>query len=131
MKKAERVSSLPVGGSSLLVIFGTICLTVLALLSVSTVLAQQRMADSVHRAVTAWYEADLKAERIFAGLRRGETIPEVSEDKGVFRYSCPISQHQQLEVELQKTEEGWEVLRWQAVAYGEAPTQALPVWNGQ
>lgn len=130
MKKAERLSPAAVGGSSLLVIFAVVCLTVLALLSLSTALAEKRMAEGAHRAVIAWYEADLEAERIFARLRNGECVPGVVEEAGLCRYSCPVSDYQQLEVELQKTAEGWTVLRWQAVAYPEAVNETLPVWNG-
>lgn len=131
MKKAERLSPAAVGGSSLLVIFAAVCLTVLALLSLSTVLAEKRMAEGAHRAVTAWYEADLEAERIFARLRNGETVPGVAEENGMVRYQCPISAYQTLEVELQETEDGWTILRWQAVAHPETVEETLPVWNGQ
>lgn len=130
MKKQERTSPLAIGGSSLLVIFGVLCLTVLALLSLSTVLAEQRMAESAHRAVTGYYEADLEAERIFARLRKGETVPGVVEENGICRYSCPISAYQVLKVELQETEDGWIILRWQAVAHPETVEETLPVWNG-
>lgn len=130
MKKTERFSPPAIGGSSLLVVFAVVCLTVLALLAVTTVQAEKRMAESAHRAVTAWYEADLEAERIFARLRNGERVSGVVEEAGLCRYSCPVSDYQQLEVELQKTAEGWTVLRWQAVAYPEAVNEILPVWNG-
>lgn len=130
MKKTERFSPPSIGGSSLLVVFAVVCLTVLALLAVTTVQAEKRMAESAHRAVTAWYEADLEAERIFARLRSGETVPNVTESGGLYRYTCPISRHQQLEVELQKTADGWAVLRWQTVAHPEAAEETLPVWNG-
>lgn len=131
VKNKERLSAPAIGGSSLLVIFGVVCLTVLALLSLSTVLAEKRMAEGAHRGVAAYYEADLEAERIFARLRSGETVPGVVRENWIYRYQCPISAHQTLEVELQKTEAGWTVLRWQAVAHPEAGNEMLPIWKEQ
>ena len=130
MKTRERAASPAVGGSSLLVIFGVVCLTVLALLSLSTVLAEQRMAEGAHRAVEAYYEADLEAERIFTRLRNGERVPGVAEENGICRYSCPVSAHQQLAVELQKEDDTWTVLRWQVVVSSETAEETLAVWNG-
>lgn len=128
MKKS--LSPPVLGGSSLLVIFAVLCLTVLALLSVSTVQAENRMARASAEAVTAYYEADLQAEQIFARLRAGETLPNVQEEAGIYRYACPISEHQTLYVTLQKQQNSWHILRWQAVAHPEELSETLPVWNG-
>lgn len=130
MKKHVRISPPAIGGSSLLVIFAVLCLTVFALLSLSTVQAEKRLSDTVADAVVAYYEADLEAERIFARLRSGETVPGVQETAGIYRYACPISENQTLMVELQKTEDTWTVLRWQVSAQPEEISQTLPVWDG-
>lgn len=130
MKKRARISPPAIGGSSLLVIFSVLCLTVFALLSLSTVQAEKRLSDTAADAVTAYYEADLEAERIFARLRSGETVPGVQETAGIYRYACPISENQTLMVELQKTEDTWTVLRWQVAAQPEEISQTLPVWDG-
>ena len=53
----KRISAL--GISSVLVIFAVLCLTVFAVLSVSTVQAQLRLADSTRRAVTGYYSRKL------------------------------------------------------------------------
>lgn len=129
MKQKERISPPAIGGSSLLVIFAVLCLTVFALLSVSTVQAEKRMADASINAVAAYYEADLEAEKIFARLRAGETVPGVRESEEIYSYSCPISENQRLEVELQKSREVWTVLRWQAVAEPGEISETLPVWG--
>ena len=55
-----------VGGSSLLVIFAVLCLTVFALLGFSTVQADMRLSDESAEAVSEYYEAELQAETIFA-----------------------------------------------------------------
>lgn len=130
MKQKERISPPAIGGSSLLVIFAVLCLTVFALLSVSTVQAEKRMADASIGAVTAYYEADLKAEKMFARLRAGEAVPGVRESEGIYRYTCPISENQRLEVELQESGETWTVLRWQTVAEPAEISETLPVWEG-
>lgn len=128
--KKERIAPPAIGGSSLLVIFAVLCLTVFALLSLSTVQAEKRMADAAARAVEDYYAADLEAQKTFARLRAGETVSGVQEDGGTYRYSCPISENQTLEVELEKTEDSWEVLRWQVVSQSEPISETLPVWNG-
>lgn len=126
----QKFSPTAIGSSSLLVIFAVLCLTVLALLSLSTVMAEKRLADASAEAVAAYYQADTAAEEIFARLRGGETVPEVSVDGEYYRYQCPISANQQLEVTLQRTLQGWTVLRWQAVAYPDPITEDLQVWDG-
>lgn len=126
----QKFSPAAIGGSSLLVIFAVLCLTVFALLSVSTVMAEKRLADASAEAVTAYYRADTAAEEIFARLRDGEEVPEVSQDGEYYRYQCPISANQQLEVTLRQTAQGWTVQRWQAVAYPDPITEDLQVWDG-
>jgi len=120
------------GGSSLLVIFSVLCLTVFALLSLSTVLAHSRLSDAAAEAVSAYYAADAEAEVLFARLREGE-LPEGVEKNGEYcSYSCPISETQRLEVELRQEGGTWTVLRWQAVSTAESAGEAdLPVWDGE
>lgn len=130
MKGKSGISSPAVGGSSLLVIFGVLCLTVFAVLSLSTALSARRLSDANGENVAAYYAADLEAEGIFARLRNGETVPGVRTDGRVFCYSCPVSQYRTLEVALEKKEEGWTVLRWQLVAQLEHVEETLPVWDG-
>lgn len=131
MKKETPISPPAIGGSSLLVIFAVLCLTVFALLSLSTVQAEKRLSDTAADAVTAYYEADLEAERIFSRLRSGETVPGVQMSAEIYSYACPISENQTLMVQLQKTEDTWTVLRWQVTAQPEEISQTLPVWNGK
>lgn len=131
MKKTHRMSAPAVGGSALLVVFAVLCLTVFALLSLSTVQAEKRMADASAQAVTAYYEADLEAERIFARLRSGETVSGVQRDGNSYRYSCRVTENQMLHVELEKEEDGWRVCRWQVIAQSEPISETLPVWDGK
>lgn len=130
MKKQETSAPVAIGGCSLLVIFGVLCLNVLALLSLNTAMAEKRMADSSIQSVTAWYEADLTAQRIFAELRIGKNLSHVTFHEGTHSFSVPISQSQTLEVELKQEADRWTVLRWQAVAHPEEINETLPVWQG-
>lgn len=128
--KKERISPPAIGGSSLLVIFALLALTVFALLSLSTVQAEKRMADAAAQAVTDYYAADLEAERIFARLRTGETVSGVTVDGNRYCYDCAISAHQVLKIELEKKENTWNVCRWQVIASAEPISETLPVWDG-
>ena len=129
--KKERISAPAVGGSSLLVIFAVLCLTVFALLSLSTVQAERRMADAAAKTVSDYYTADLQAQKIFARLRTGETVDAVTVAGDTYRYSCVISKHQALEVTLQKEDDTWRVCRWQVCAAAEEISETLPVWDGK
>ena len=131
MAKKQRLSVPVVGGSSLLVIFAVLCMTVFALLSLSTVQADGRLNQASVEAVSEYYAADTKAEEIFARLRQGEIPPEVTETNGIYTYDCPISENQALHVEVQKTAEGWKILRWQAVVTAEWEEGALNLWDGE
>ena len=132
MKEKRRLSIPAIGGSSLLTIFAVLCLTVFALLSLSTVQAEKRMADASHQAVSDYYAADAQAEAIFARLRNGEPVPGVAEAGDIYTYTCPISQQQTLLVELKHTDGVWEVLRWQAMVTEEPNIEeTLTVWSGK
>lgn len=124
-------SSPAVGGSSLLVIFSVLCLTVFALLSVSTVQADRRLATASAEAVQAYYQADRQAEEIFARLRAGQTVPGVVDDGSACHYSVPISDSQTLFVTVTRQETGWQIQRWQTVASDFLEIDFLPVWDGQ
>lgn len=131
MKKKTRSSVPAVGGSSLMVIFGVLTLCVFAFLSISTAQADRRLSDASARAVSAYYEADRQAEEIFARLRSGEQPRSVTVSENLYSYQCPISENQQLFVELSFDGESWEILRWQAVAQPSESTETMPVWDGE
>ena len=131
MRRKDRLSAPAFGGSALLVIFGVLALTVFALLTLSTALADRRLSDAAAEAAAAYYEADLEAERIFARLRSGELPETVVKKEERYSYCCPVSRHQTLQVELEKGDAGWEVLRWQILAQPEEEDRFLPVWDGK
>ena len=102
MRVKERFSPPVVGGSSLLVIFAVLCLTVFALLGLSTVQADRRLSDASAQAVRAYYEADVQAETILAQLREGRMPEGVAVNGEFYAYVCPISDTQELQVQLRR-----------------------------
>ena len=132
---SKREAPPAVGGSSLLIIFAVLCLTIFALLSLSTVQADRRMAEASLQAVKDYYEADAKAEAILASLRQGEVpvegVGELEQNGTVYCYQCVVSDVQALEVEVKIIGSDYEILRWQLVSTAEWETdESLNVWNG-
>lgn len=105
-----------VGGSSLLIIFAVLCLTVFTLLALGTVQADSRLSDASIRAVSDYYEAELEAETILASLRDGIVLEGVTVEENIYSYSCPISSGQDLVVQVKVEGDCWTILRWQAVS---------------
>ena len=131
MDRKRRFSPPVVGGSSLLTVFAVLCLTVFALLSLSTVLADGRLSDLSAQAVTDYYEADCRAEEIFAKLRAGEIPAEVTEADGVYSYACPVSDTQTLLVSVQEQRTGWAVVQWKTVSTADwQEDESLNLWDG-
>lgn len=114
MKQRKQFSPPIVGGSSLLVIFAVLCLTVFTLLALSTVQADSRLSDASVRAVSDYYSADLQAEAILSRLRQGQIPETVQVDQNIYSYTCPISDTQELFVEVCYQNDTWTILRWQA-----------------
>ena len=131
MDKRETFSPPAVGGSCLLVIFAVLCLTVFALLSLSTVQANGRLANASVAAVSAYYQADCQAEAVLARLRSGQVPEGVAADGDTYTYTCPISDTQSLEVRVRLEGDSWTVLRWQAVSTVEWEAEdSLDLWSG-
>lgn len=120
-----------VGGSSLLVIFAVLCLTIFSLLALSTVQAGGRLSQTSADAVAAYYQADTQAEEILARLRAGKIPDGVALTDDIYSYSCPISDTQALSVAVRMNGESYTILRWQAVSITDwTPDDSLPVWGG-
>lgn len=131
MRREEHFAPPAVGGTSLLAVFAVLCLTVFALLGLSTVQANGRLADASTGAVSGYYAADYEAEQILALLRAGQLPEGVSAQDGVYSYACPISDAQTLMVEVRLEGTDYTVLRWQAVSATEWQADgSLTVWDG-
>ena len=126
----RRAILMPIGGSSLLVIFSVLTLSVFALLGLSTVRAGLRLAEGNRKATEQYYEADRRAEDILAELRQGK-LPEGVEAQGnVFAYSVPISKTQVLSVVVNVEKENYEIRQWKAINSKEwNPDEYIKVWT--
>ena len=122
----------PIGGSALLVMFAVLCLTVFALLCLSSAQADRRLQEASAQAVHAYYEADQAAETVLAQLRTGRIPDGVTVlDGQEYQYECPISETQTLQVVVWVDGTAYRVLRWQAVStLDEEPKTGLEVWDG-
>lgn len=120
------------GASLLLVVFAVLCLTIFALLSLSTVRANMRLGDASAVSVTSYYEADCEAQEILARLRAGEIPEGVMVYNGVYYYKCSISDTQALNVAVQvNTPQDYTILYWQALPVDEwKASDNLELWNG-
>ncbi len=115
MKKNKRFFPPLVGGCSLLVIFAVLCLTVFAILTVSTAKAEQRLSKVSADAVSAYYKADAEAEIIFSQIRSGNVPENVTVENNVFSYSCQVSAGLLLNVKVSLSDGEWLILSWQTV----------------
>lgn len=138
-EKRESFSPPAIGGSSLLTVFAVLALTVFALLSLSTVRSDVRLADAAAQAVTEYYAADCKAQEILARLRNGEEPEGVEltavphENGGVgYTYTVPVSGTQELQVEVLLDGVDYKVLRWQAASAGAwTGGDNFTIWDGE
>ncbi len=125
-REKARFSPPALGGVSLLAAFAILCLTVFALLSLSTVQADRRLADASAQAVADYYAADCQAQRILAQLRQGET------EGRICRYTVTISETQRLSVAVRLAGDDYEILEWQAGPAGQwQADDSLDVWDGE
>ena len=131
IKQHNALPSPLTGGSSLLAVFSVLCLTVFALLSISTVQADGRLGDAAARSVASYYQADAQAEAILARLRSGELPEDVSFDGEAYSYTCPISLTQVLTVQVAIRGADYTILRWQSASSTDwQPDEDIPVWDG-
>lgn len=128
---SKREAPPAIGGSSLLVIFAVLCLTIFALLGLSTVQADRRLAEASQNAVQKYYEADVQAEIILSQLRQGTKPEGVEKNNDIYCYQCKVSDVQELQVEVLVDENDYEILRWQLVSTAEwEEEESLNLWNG-
>lgn len=120
------------GGSSLMVVFAVLCLTVFAILALSTVLADARLSDAYVSDVSDYYKADARAEETIAQLRNGTVPPDVEQNGNEFSFCCLVSDTRSLFITVEVNgENDWRVLskttkytaEWQA-------DEDLDIWAG-
>lgn len=143
-RSKDRFSPPAVGGVTLLSVFAILCLTIFALLSLSTIQANGRLADASAQAMIDYYNADTKAEEILARLRGSElpgnaealpdndTLNGIHVNGNIYSYLCKISDTQNLEVSVQLNGADYTILSWKTVPAGEwKADNNLYVWDGE
>lgn len=137
-RRQERFSPPAVGGISLLVVFAVLCLTIFALLALTTAQADARLADASARAVEEYYAADRKAQEILARLRIGEQPEGVQIAGAIASYSVPITDTREIQVDVMLDSlladaeaDGCTILRWQVVSAQEWELESsIEIWDG-
>ncbi len=134
-----RLSTPPIGATTLLTVFAVLALTVFALLTLSDARADARLSDAAWQTTKAYYAADAEAQEILARLRAGERPEGVTatvtpgQNARQYAYTCPISDDLELQVEVELSSEGnYRVRRWQMVSTRQwEAANNLEVWTGE
>ena len=102
-----------IGGASLLTIFAVLCMTVFAMLSLSTAIADSRMMSRMDESAAAYYDACNEAYGIIAMLREGD-VPEWLNESGDGSYSfvCEMAYNQALKVTVRNEDGLWTISNW-------------------
>lgn len=126
------------GMVSLVTIFVVLCLTVFAVLTLSTAVRENALSQAAAEGAAAYYEADRRAVEIAAALdgrpaeADGVAITYEETEAGTLAsFSVPMGEQQSLEVQILLTGGGPEVLCWKSEYSGSWTADAdLPVWDG-
>jgi hypothetical protein len=133
-----------VGSASIVLIFAVLCLTVFALISLSSVKNDKALTDSNVKLVKAYYEADTLAECILADIMSGglqETVRGIEITTGfdmdifadTVSFDVPILNDKVLHVAAAFGFDGTEILIWSMRDLREwhENEDHLPVWDGE
>lgn len=137
-----------VGITSLLVIFVILCITVFAVLSVSTASSEKKLAEKHAQAVAEYYAADALCSQaanqigeLWSSGADDDEFKSLAEeldaifardgDSRYFTYSRAIDDSQDLTVILRLDSE-FTIVSWVTVATGEwNPDNSINVWDGE
>ncbi len=127
-KKSSK-SGIGTGSVSLILIFAVLCLTIFALLTLSSAKAENDLAAKTAASISAYYAADAQAEHVFSALRSAMTtndaIPATIDDIAItaneegssshIAYFVPMDDAQQLSVILSydQASASFDILKWQ------------------
>ena len=142
-EKSARFA-MPAGTTSLIMIFAVLCLTVFAIITLSTAQREMKLAQASAQAVSDYYSADSLAEemtleigqQLAAGNLPSQlgqtTIHSFVDEAGThLRFLCPIDEAQALDISLFWAGDELSVLRWQVTdTQAWQPDDSIPVWSG-
>ena len=112
------------GAVSLVMIFCVLCMAVFAVLTLSTAVREQGLAELTAQRAAEYYEADRQAAEIAAALIAGEAVEadvsyELTGEGAVASYVVPAGGELLLEVRLLLTGSEYEVLAWRTIYVGD------------
>lgn len=136
-----RRKSLGVGSVSLILIFCVLCLTIFALLTLSSARSENALARKLAVSVENFYAADIEAlevcDELRAALSGGDMPDEVrdlkityldSEEGFIVGFAAPIDDNRSISVTAEFADDGLEIVSWKEVASDEwQPDLGLPV----
>lgn len=132
-----------VGLLTIVVLFTVLCLTIFAVLCLSTALSEEKLASAYARSVEDYYAADLQALEIaqqFVGLEEEEALALADalsletarlEEGLEISFTQPVGGVQELYVALLLTDGGLQRSCWQLVEAAEwEPDMGENIWDG-
>lgn len=124
-----------VGGSSIVMLFSVLCLTVFAVLSLISSNSHARLATRAANSVKAYYEADLRAAEIYDEIRDGnyQNVDEVFEygESAYYIYDVVIDEIQSIAVIIDKTDGEYKIISWNVYSTADwVADENLNVWDG-
>jgi 50S ribosomal subunit-associated GTPase HflX len=159
-KNSKGWGQAQIGTSSLVLIFTVLALVIFSTLSLSSARVDQQLAEKTAQYITAYYKADALGEETLRDINRRleesemfsgsnadylERIRYIFEDKvdtvkGTLTYGIPMSEEQQLVVELKllsleearQTDKNYTIQKWVVQNSQEYEIDdRIPVWNGE
>jgi len=128
----KSVFAMGTGVSSLLVIFAILCITVFAVLSVSSASADSALSEKTAVSVKEYYAADSEAEKILSEIRSGNIPDNVTCEGDTYKYVCHINDTRELRVEVTVNGSDYLIERWQTVYTGSWENdESMNVWGGE
>lgn len=136
MRRGGTVS----GAVSLVMIFAVLCMTVFAVLTLSTAVGESKLAQATAQHTVDYYTADAQATEIAAALDGGsrqETVEGIdiiytqSENGMQASFAVPAGENQSLSVVLLLQNQSYDILKWELNYSGDwQADQSIAVWDG-
>ena len=136
----HKTPKISIGITSLTVVLCVLCLTVFAVLTLSTALSEKDFSEKRAQATLEYYSAETEAAGLVnemkTRLEKGEDLVVFAKDNGItvkenaFRFQKTIDEGQELDVVL-RLENGLHIEVWQVVSTADwTPDESLNVWDG-
>ena len=136
----KRMPKISIGITSLTVILCVLCLTVFAVLTLTTAISERELTEKRAEVTSDYYAAENEAAKLVNELQIaweiGADLQEIAEKNGIviendiFRFQKAIDEGQELNVVL-RLENGFEIEAWQIVSVVDwTPDESIQVWDG-